>query len=230
MDEVQVPDRGRADDFGSRDRTEFPELNLRTYVRSRKTGRRGVYFFSLDCASWLAVLGRANAVQPAVLPCFDGSAVESGGGDWLVQQPALAQLKAKCRFRGELWALRGADRLSEAGSLEAFLTERYCLFTDARAGVCWWARSTTRSGRCEPAEADLAVNEITGRARADASRECAGAALCSGAAGFVVGARLGVAQARAMREVCVILNRVRLERGIGQDMLGERCEWTEETC
>src|ERR1700722_3927302 len=35
----------------------FCELNLRTYVRSRTTGLRGVYFFSLDAASALAVFG-----------------------------------------------------------------------------------------------------------------------------------------------------------------------------
>ena len=35
----------------------FPELNLRTYVRSRRTGLAGVYFFSLDAASLLAVIG-----------------------------------------------------------------------------------------------------------------------------------------------------------------------------
>src|SRR5260370_32677233 len=34
----------------------FCELNLRTYVRSRKTDLRGVYFFSLDAASALAVI------------------------------------------------------------------------------------------------------------------------------------------------------------------------------
>ena len=35
----------------------FAELNLRTYVRSRVTGQRGVYFFSLDAASLMAVIG-----------------------------------------------------------------------------------------------------------------------------------------------------------------------------
>ena len=35
----------------------FPELNLRTYVRSRRTGKRGVWFYSLDAGSPLAVFG-----------------------------------------------------------------------------------------------------------------------------------------------------------------------------
>ena len=56
MDEVQI--RAVAErTIGLPTVTTFPELNLRTYVRSRRTGLAGVYFFSLDCASWLAVLG-----------------------------------------------------------------------------------------------------------------------------------------------------------------------------
>ncbi len=36
----------------------FPELNVRTYVRApQEPDKSGVYFFSLDAASWLAVLG-----------------------------------------------------------------------------------------------------------------------------------------------------------------------------
>ncbi len=44
----------------------FPELNVRTYVRApREPDKPGVYFFSLDAASVLAVLGaRAGAGLP----------------------------------------------------------------------------------------------------------------------------------------------------------------------
>src|SRR5690349_11761228 len=44
----------------------FPELNVRTYVRApQQRDRPGVYFFSLDAASVLAVLGaRAGAGLP----------------------------------------------------------------------------------------------------------------------------------------------------------------------
>ena len=33
----------------------FPELNLRTYVREKRTGMPGVYFLSLDASNLLAV-------------------------------------------------------------------------------------------------------------------------------------------------------------------------------
>src|SRR4051794_8370159 len=35
----------------------FPELNVRTYVRSTRDGRPGVWFFSLDASSRVAVWG-----------------------------------------------------------------------------------------------------------------------------------------------------------------------------
>src|SRR5204862_491999 len=35
---------------------DFLEINLRTYVRSAR-GEPGIYFFSLDASSWLAVAG-----------------------------------------------------------------------------------------------------------------------------------------------------------------------------
>ncbi len=34
----------------------FPELNVRTYVRDRRSGAPGVYFLSLDASNLLAVL------------------------------------------------------------------------------------------------------------------------------------------------------------------------------
>ena len=56
MDQVRT--RGFADhSFSIPGATSFPELNLRTYVRSRATGLRGVFFFSLDASSAFAVMG-----------------------------------------------------------------------------------------------------------------------------------------------------------------------------
>jgi len=51
MDKIQV--RGLPPIPGAR---KFPELNLRTYVRDSRTGTPGVYFFSLDAGSLIAVI------------------------------------------------------------------------------------------------------------------------------------------------------------------------------
>src|SRR5205823_2749373 len=102
----------------------FPELNLRTYVRSRRTGRRGVYFYSLDAASPLAVLGARTAFHlPYFLARMRRSTVEG-----VVRYESRRVLSQKgAEFAGEYRA-GGPVELSRPGELGHFLTERYCLY------------------------------------------------------------------------------------------------------
>ncbi len=100
---------------------DFLETNLRTYVTYRD--RPGVYFFSLEASSWLAVQV-ARAVWR--LPYFHAemSASEEGG----VHSYASAR-------RADRRGLRARFRVGEAlgpsapGTLEHFLLERYLLFS-----------------------------------------------------------------------------------------------------
>lgn len=105
------------------------ELNVRTYVH--RDGVPGVWFFSLDINSRLAVLGaRATYSLPyynAHITLADREAtidyaLERTGG------PPAA-------FRAS-WT--GGERLPEAqpGSLDYFLTERYCLYSARRGRLC----------------------------------------------------------------------------------------------
>lgn len=107
----------------------FLEANVRTYVRDRRTGQHGVYFFSLEAAHPLAV-GIARA--------------------WYRLPYHLAHMRM--RKTGEVWryvsrrllvtsrtALRAAYEsggqslpLAKPGSIEHFLTERYALFTHSK--------------------------------------------------------------------------------------------------
>jgi uncharacterized protein YqjF (DUF2071 family) len=59
--------------------TNFPELNVRTYVRHGD--RWGVWFFSLDAASWLAVTGARSVVG---LPYFHARMSSVQDGEWVV--------------------------------------------------------------------------------------------------------------------------------------------------
>ena len=111
--------------------TEFLELNLRTYVRSRRTGRRGVYFYALDCSSPLSVLGARTLFQLPYFPAAMGM-VEKHGVIGYSSKRLFSSTPA--RFGGS-YGPAGEVRLSEAGSLEAFLTERYCLFTEFLGGL-----------------------------------------------------------------------------------------------
>lgn len=103
----------------------FPELNVRTYVRAG--GKPGVYFFSLDAANPVAVL---VARTLAHLPYHTASmSVEERDG-WIhyasrrrtSRKANPAELTARYRPIGDVQEPAG-------GTLEYFLTERYCLFT-----------------------------------------------------------------------------------------------------
>ncbi len=107
----------------------FCELNVRTYVRYRDVP--GVYFFSLDAGSLPAVWS-ARALYH--LPYFyAGMTVRSDGKEYeyssrRLQQPQPAEFHAR-------YCPISTPRLREKGSLEYFLTERYCLYTVHRGTV-----------------------------------------------------------------------------------------------
>lgn len=139
----------------------FPELNLRTYVRSRRTGKRGVWFFSLDAGSPLAVFGARMFFSlpyfPATMTCRthdDGSISYTSRRRLPRARPAATQL----RYRPT-----GPVNLSRPGDLASFLTERYCLFTSSR-----WTRRLLvgeihhRPWPLQPAEAEWTANGLPG--------------------------------------------------------------------
>ena len=104
---------------------EFPELNVRTYVRVG--GMPGVFFFSLDAASRTAVrLARASFR----LPYFDARMGIDHETDGFIRftsdrtQPGASTASFDVRYRPE-----GKVQAAEPGTLEHFLTERYALYT-----------------------------------------------------------------------------------------------------
>jgi uncharacterized protein YqjF (DUF2071 family) len=107
----------------------FAELNLRLYVEVE--GQPGVWFVSLDAANSLAVWAARRFFH---LPYFraEMEAREEGG---------RIQYRSVRRGSGPRVAFRGAygpvSDVAEAqpGTLEHFLTERYCLYTQDRAGA-----------------------------------------------------------------------------------------------
>ena len=98
----------------------FPELNVRTYVtRDRKPG---IWFFSLDADSRLAVEGAKATYR---LPYFRAHMSAARRAGWIEYESHRAGGDAVfvARYRGE-----GDFFRPEPGSLEHFLTERYCLY------------------------------------------------------------------------------------------------------
>ena len=138
----------------------FPELNLRTYVRDRRTGIPGVYFFSLDAANPLAV---AAARMWFHLPYYwarmrtetgDSGTVKYSSERLLSGQP----VRFRARYRGLGPTLR--MKRSAIGSIEHFLTERYCLFTTNRRGELLQGNIHHAPWPLEEAEAEIELNEL----------------------------------------------------------------------
>jgi len=137
----------------------FPELNLRTYVRSKRTGRAGVFFFALEAASPLAVAGARVLFH---LPYFLANMSRTTASDGTVRYKSRRLLtSATVGFQA---TYRGLGRPPDAppsqpGSIEHFLTERYCLFTTSRDRVLV-GDIHHRPWPLEPAEAEIRMNDL----------------------------------------------------------------------
>jgi uncharacterized protein YqjF (DUF2071 family) len=134
----------------------FPELNVRTYVTV--AGRPGIWFFSLDAASALAVAAARTLYR---LPYFRAR-MRIDGGD----EHGFGYLSARSDPRGGPAAFRaryrpaGGHRHAAPGSLEAWLVERYRLYT-VDGGTVYAADIHHRAWTLQDAEADIAGNTMT---------------------------------------------------------------------
>src|SRR5882672_11147043 len=121
----------------------FPELSVRTYVTCG--GKPGVWFFCLDAGNSLAV---AIARAWFHLPYFRArmSCAEREG--WIHYQSVRTHrgapaglLKGRYRSVGEAFS-------PHRGTLEYFLTERYCLYATDGRGQSFAARFIIGRGSC----------------------------------------------------------------------------------
>lgn len=153
MDRVQFRTAGRHT-FGVPTAVVFPELNLRTYVTARD-GSRGVYFFSLDAGSLLAVAG-ARVVFG--LPYFWARMSEQRLADGALQYASRRLVGGDVRFAATFRSLGVA---SPADALRHFLTERYALFT-GRFGAVQMGRIHHHPWQLQQAEAEIVRNDLPG--------------------------------------------------------------------
>jgi uncharacterized protein YqjF (DUF2071 family) len=107
----------------------FLELNVRTYVRA-SDGKPGVWFFSLDASSALAVRAARRLYK---LPYFDARMSLERRDGWREYECVRSAERGKV-FSGRYRPV-GKVFQSKPGSLERFLTERYCLYTTDRGGL-----------------------------------------------------------------------------------------------
>jgi uncharacterized protein YqjF (DUF2071 family) len=114
----------------------FPELNVRTYVRSGD--RAGVWFFSLDAASRLAVRGARSWFG---LPYFKARMRMKSEGSLETGEKFRVHYSSRRTHRGArpasfdaTYRVTGPAAPAVPGSLDRWLTERYCLFARDRRG------------------------------------------------------------------------------------------------
>jgi len=100
----------------------FPEMNLRLYVE--RDGKPGVWFISLDATNSAAVLTARTLVH---LPYFWSSMHVGHDGERVRYDSRRRFSRSRVDFRGAYWP-EGAVQEAVPGTLEHFLTARYCLY------------------------------------------------------------------------------------------------------
>ncbi len=129
----------------------FPELNLRTYVRL--ADRPGVWFFSLDAASRIAV---AVARAWFRLPYFRARMRCDASGEAIDYASERTHTGAPPASLRASYAPDGAVFHARPGTLEHWLTERYCLYAARGTGQVWRGEIHHAPWPLQPARAELA--------------------------------------------------------------------------
>jgi uncharacterized protein YqjF (DUF2071 family) len=132
----------------------FPELNVRTYVIV--DGKPGVYFFSLDAGSAVAVAAARTLFH---VPYFTASMRVEEEDGWIRYQSRRTS-GPPAEFAGRYRPI-GAKQPPQLGTLEYFLTERYCLHTVDNAFHAYRVEIHHPPWPLQTAEAEIAVNTMT---------------------------------------------------------------------
>lgn len=106
----------------------FPELNLRLYVE--RDGKPGVWFLSLDASNPLAVWA---AKRYFYLPYWHSRMRFHREAERVRFRSDYAGPSRKVQFEADYYPI-SEPYLAPAGSLERFLTERYCLYSQSPRG------------------------------------------------------------------------------------------------
>jgi uncharacterized protein len=132
----------------------FLELNVRTYVRAEE--KPGIWFFSLDASSRVAV---ELARRTYKLPYFHARMSASKRGEWVDYE--CARIDEAGRVFSGRYRPNGPVSHAEPGSLEWFLAERYCLYTTDERGSLARAEIHHELWPLQPAEAEIELASIS---------------------------------------------------------------------
>jgi uncharacterized protein len=133
----------------------FPELNVRTYVRVGD--KPGVFFFSLDAGNPVAV-GAARTLLR--LPYFSADMTVESASDGRIHYTSRRLASDREAAFDARYKPIGPPRPPGPGSLEYFLTERYCLYAVDHLFKPYRLEIHHAPWPLQEAEAKIAVNTM----------------------------------------------------------------------
>ncbi len=134
----------------------FPELNVRTYVL--RDQRPGVYFFSLDAGNPVSVELARTFFH---LPYYNATMECIAAGDEVEYASTRTDRRGAPAYFRAVYRPMGAPFVPPRGSLEYFLTARYCLYTTDERGNVLRAEIHHRPWLLQPAQAEIQTNTMT---------------------------------------------------------------------
>ena len=138
----------------------FPELNVRTYVTAE--GKPGVWFFSLDAGNPVAVEAARDVFH---LNYYNAKMRCTPEDDGVYYRSVRTHAQAPpAEFVGR-YRPTGSVYHSTPGTLEHFLTARYCLYAADRKERVWRAEIHHARWPLQPAEAEIERNTMTEQIR-----------------------------------------------------------------
>lgn len=132
----------------------FPELNLRTYVVA--DGKPGVWFFSLDAGNPVAVELARLAFH---LPYFAARMTAARGSAIGYTSRRTHHHAPPAAFQAR-YAPTGPVAYAAAGTLDHWLTERYCLYAADQRGHVWRGDIHHAPWPLQPARAATDLNTL----------------------------------------------------------------------
>ena len=132
----------------------FPELNLRTYVTAG--GKPGVWFFSLDAGQKLAV---RTARWLFHLPYFDAQ-FDVNVSERVSYRSLRTHHRAAPAAFEALYSPVGDVYAASPGSLDRWLTERYCLYSADASGRTFRGEIDHAAWPLQKARAEIRVNTL----------------------------------------------------------------------
>ena len=138
----------------------FPELNVRTYVSAG--GKPGVWFFSLDAASPMAVRAARRSFH---LPYFDAEMYTETGEKVIAYRSRRIHRGAPVAEFDATYGPVGPVDFSAPGTLEHFFTARFCLYAGDIPGSkqrrLWRGEIHHPPWPLQAAQANFAINTMT---------------------------------------------------------------------